>query len=140
MTEKIKELYKRYEEIIIYLIVGVVNTIVSWAACFLAELVLNADISWQNTLINTIGWIAGVIFGYFANRKFVFKSTNPELWKEFAAFAGGRVSTLLLDILIMFVTVNLIHMNYWIAKIFISSVLVMIANYVLSKVFVFKKK
>lgn len=140
MIEKIKELLVKYEEIIAYLIVGVLTTIVSWGACFIAELFLNADIGWQNAIINTIGWVAGVVFGYFTNRKFVFKSTNPEMMKEFITFAGGRVSTWLLDILIMFVTVNLIHMNYWIAKIFISSVLVMIANYVLSKLFVFKKK
>ena len=101
---------------------------------------LNADISWQNFVINTISWLAGVIFGYFTNRKYVFKSTNPQMLKEFISFAGGRVSTWILDVVIMFVTVNLLHMHYWIAKIFISSVLVMVANYVLSKVFVFKKK
>lgn len=140
MIQKIKDLMIKYEEIIVYLIVGVLNTIVSWAACFIMELFMNADISWQNAVINTIGWVAGVVFGYFANRKYVFKSTNPEIGKEFLSFAGGRVSTWLLDIVIMFVTVNLIHMDYWIAKIFISSVLVMIANYLLSKLFVFKKK
>ena len=140
MTEKIKALFIKYEEIIVYLIVGVLNTIVSWGACFVAELFLSPDIGWQNATINTIGWVAGVVFGYFANRKWVFKSTNPEIFKEFMAFAGGRVSTWLLDIVIMFVTVNLIRMDYWIAKIFISSVLVMISNYVLSKLFVFKKK
>lgn len=140
MTEKIKALFIKYEEIIVYLIVGVLNTIVSWGACFVAELFLSPDIGWQNAVINTIGWVAGVVFGYFANRKWVFKSTNPEIFKEFMAFAGGRVSTWLLDIVIMFVTVNLIRMDYWIAKIFISSVLVMISNYVLSKLFVFKKK
>ena len=140
MVNKVKELFKKYEEIIVYLIVGVLNTIVSWVACFLVGLFLNADISWQNTVINTIGWVAGVIFGYFANRKYVFKSKNPEIMKEFIGFAGGRVSTWLLDILIMFVAVNLLQMNYWIAKICISSVLVMIANYLLSKLFVFKKK
>ncbi len=140
MVEKCKELLKKYEEIIVYLIVGVANTIVSWVACFLAGFVLNPDISWQNTTINIVGWIAGVIFGYFANRKYVFKSTNPEILKEFTAFASGRISTGIMDIVIMFVTVNLFHMDYWIAKIFISSVLVMIANYLLSKLFVFKKK
>lgn len=140
MVEKIKQLFVKYEEIIVYLIVGVINTIVSWAACFLAELFLNPNISWQNFVINTVGWVAGVVFGYFANRKYVFKSTNPEMMKEFLGFAGGRVSTWLMDIVLMFVLVNLIHMDYWIAKIFISSVLVMIANYLLSKFFVFKKK
>jgi len=140
MIQKVKELLIKYEEIIAYLIVGVLTTIVSWGACFVAELFLDPDQTVQNAIINTIGWVAGVVFGYFTNRKFVFKSTNPEMLKEFTAFAGGRVSTWILDIVIMFVTVNLIHMNYWVAKIFISSVLVMIANYVLSKLFVFKKK
>lgn len=140
MVEKIKQLCVKHEEIIVYLIVGVINTIVSWAACFLVELFLDPDISWQNFVINTVGWVAGVIFGYFANRKYVFKSTNPEMLKEFMGFAGGRVSTWIMDIVLMFVLVNLIHMDYWIAKIFISSVLVMIANYLLSKFFVFKKK
>lgn len=140
MIQKIKELLVKYEEIIVYLIVGVLNTIVSWGACFVAELFLNPDIGWQNDIINVIGWVAGVVFGYFANRKWVFKSTNPEIWKEFISFAGGRVTTGILDIVIMRVAVNVIHMDYWIAKIFISSVLVMIANYVLSKLFVFKKK
>lgn len=140
MIQKVKELLIKYEEIIAYLIVGVLTTIVSWGACFVAELFLDPDQTVQNAIINTIGWVAGVVFGYFTNRKYVFKSTNPEMMKEFVAFAGGRVSTWILDIVIMFVTVNLIHMNYWVAKIFISSVLVMIANYVLSKLFVFKKK
>lgn len=140
MKDKLLGLYKKYEEVVNYLIVGVLTTIVSWAAAWIAERLLNADISWQNATINTISWLAGVVFGYFTNRKYVFKSTNPQMLKEFISFASGRVSTLLLDVLIMFVTVNLLSMHYWIAKICISSVLVMIANYVLSKVFVFKKK
>lgn len=141
MISKIVGLMKKYEEIITYLIVGVLNTIVSWAACWLLEVtLLDPNIGWQNTIINIFGWVAGVLFGFWANRKYVFKSTNPQVFKEFISFSGGRVSTLILDIVIMYVTVNMIHMNYWIAKIFISSVLVMIANYVFSKLFVFKKK
>lgn len=141
MIEKGKELFKKYEEIIAYLIVGVLTTIVSWVTCWVFEAtVLNPDVEWQNALINTLGWVAGVLFGYVTNRKYVFKSTNPKVLKEFSQFAGARISTWILDIVIMYVTVNMIHMNYWIAKIFISSVLVMIANYVFSKVFVFKKQ
>lgn len=141
MIEKIKELCKKYEEIIAYLIVGVLTTIVSWGACWICEVtILDPGVEWQNAVINTIGWVAGVLFGFVTNRKFVFKSTNPNISKEFVRFAGSRVSTLILDIVIMYVTVNMIHMNYWVAKIFISSVLVMIANYIFSKLFVFKKK
>ena len=141
MFAKCKELFKKYEEIIIYLIVGVLNTLVSWAACFVVEwLFLNPDISWQNALINTWGWVVGVCFSYPLNRKLVFKSTNPKVLKEFAGFAASRLSTWILDIVIMWLTVNVLHMHYWIAKIFISAVLVMILNYVFSKLLIFKKK
>ncbi len=140
MKEKILGLYKKYEEIANYLVVGVLTTIVSWAAAWVATLILDPNVSWQNAMINTISWGAGVVFGYFANRKYVFKSTNPEMLKEFISFAGGRVTTWLLDVVIMEVSVNMLHLPFWPCKIFISSVLVMIANYVLSKLFVFKKK
>ena len=140
MISFIKDLIKKYREIIVYLIVGVMTTIFSWAACFVAELFLNPEIAWQNGLLNTIGWVSGVLFAYPLNRKWVFCSTNPKVLKEFIGFAGSRVSTWILDIVIMAVTVNVFHMNYWVAKIFISAVLVMIGNYVFSKLFIFKKK
>lgn len=140
MIEKIKELCRKYEEIIIYLIVGVMTTIVSWAAAFLGKLLLDVDVSWQNTLNNTISWMVGVLFAYPLNRKWVFKSKNPKILSEFLGFASSRVSTLIMDIVIMWLTVNVIGMNYWIAKIFISSVIVTIANYVFSKLLIFKKK
>ncbi len=140
MKYKLLDLYKKYEEIANYLVVGVLTTIVSWGAAWVATLILDPNVSWQNAVINTISWGAGVIFGYFANRKYVFKSTNPEMMKEFISFAGGRISTWLLDVIIMEVTVNMLNLPYWPCKIFISSVLVMVANYVLSKLFVFRKK
>lgn len=140
VAEKVKALCIKYREILIYLIVGVMTTIVSWGAAYLGKLVLNTDISWQNTANNTFSWLVGVLFAYPLNRKWVFKSVNEKIFKEFLGFAASRVSTLLMDIVIMWLTVNLIHMNYWIAKIFISSVIVTIANYVFSKVLIFKKK
>jgi len=140
VAEKVKALCIKYREILIYLIVGVMTTIVSWGAAYLGKLVLNTDISWQNTANNTFSWLVGVLFAYTLNRKWVFKSVNEKIFKEFLGFAASRVSTLLMDIVIMWLTVNIIHMNYWIAKIFISSVIVTIANYVFSKVLIFKKK
>lgn len=140
MIDKVKALCKKYEEILIYLIVGVMTTIVSWGAAYLGKLILDTDISWQNTVNNTFSWMVGVLFAYPLNRKWVFKSTNPKIIKEFIGFATSRVSTLIMDIVIMWLTVNVIRMNYWIAKIFISSVIVTIANYVFSKLLIFKKK
>lgn len=141
MADKIKALCMKYEEILIYLIVGVMTTIVSWGAAYLGKLILDTDNSWwQNTINNTFSWLVGVLFAYPLNRRWVFKSTNPKKMKEFLGFAASRVSTLLMDVAIMWVTVNIIHMDYWIAKIFISSVIVTIANYVFSKLLIFKKK
>lgn len=140
MFEKCKALYLKYEEIVNYLIVGVLNTIVSWAAWFLcAYTVLDAQIVWQNGALSVISWVVGVVFGYYMNRIFVFKSKEPNMWKEFLQFSGGRVSTWLLDLVMMLLLVNALHINEAFSKIFVS-VLVMIGNYVISKLFVFKKK
>lgn len=162
--EKIKELYKKYEEIIIYLIVGVLTTIVSWLACFVAKFFLDSNISFQNFVINTISWVVGVTFAYPLNRAWVFKSKNKHIIKEFGGFAASRISTWVLDVLIMWFFINIVSFKsallklltfvnltfsdidtedkvyYWFVKIFISAVLVTIANYVFSKFLVFSKK
>lgn len=141
MIEKIKELCVKYREIIVYLIVGVLTTIVSWGAAFLGKLFLDVEgSSLQNFINNTISWVVGVLFAYPLNRKWVFQSTNPQIMKEFLGFASSRISTWIMDIVIMWFTVNILNMNYWIAKIFISAVVVTIANYVFSKLLIFKKK
>ncbi|MBQ7954918.1 MAG: GtrA family protein [Lachnospiraceae bacterium] len=140
MIEKIKALYFKYEEIINYLVVGVANTFVSWGAWFAcAYTILDAQVVWQNMALTVISWVAGVIFGYFMNRIYVFKSKEPNMWKEFLQFAGGRVATGVLDAVMMVLMVNVMSINEAFSKIFVS-VLVVIGNYVLSKLFVFKKK
>jgi putative flippase GtrA len=140
MIEKIKELYTKYEEMIAYLIVGVLNTLVSLATWYLcAYTVLDAEIVWQNVLLSIISWVVGVVFGYFMNRIFVFKSKEPNILKEFLQFSGGRVSTGALDAVMMVLMVNILNINKEFSKIFVS-VLVMIGNYLISKLFVFKKK
>ena len=141
MIEKIKELCVKYREIIVYLIVGVLTTVVSWGAAFLGKLFLDVEgSSLQNFINNTISWVVGVLFAYPLNRKWVFQSTNPQVMKEFLGFASSRISTWIMDIVIMWFTVNILNMNYWIAKIFISAVVVTIANYVFSKLIKKKKK
>ncbi|MCH5343406.1 MAG: GtrA family protein [Acetatifactor sp.] len=142
MIEKIKELWIKYEEIITYLIVGVLTTIVAFAAKFIANFILYDNTmnptSVQNFVLSTINWVAGVTFAYFTNRKFVFKSHGPML-TEAPKFVLSRVSTWILDIVVMQVLGNLLGMNLVIATL-ISAVLVTIANYVFSKLFVFNKK
>ena len=141
MIDKIKQLWVKYEEIIAYLIVGGLTTIVSWAAKFLANFLLFHNTmhptSLQNLVLSIINWTAGVIFAYFTNRKYVFKSKEPML-KEAPKFVLSRVSTLILDTVVMQV-LGALGVNLLVATL-ISSVLVVIANYVFSKLFVFNKK
>ena len=151
------------KEILLYLIVGIMTTAVSWGACFLARLFLDASYELQNLFINTIGWLAGIFFAYPLNRKWVFKSSNPQIIHEFLVFVCSRITTWLLDVLVMWLLVNVYSLNnqiiavleylnydlssiqiasvnYWISKIFISSSLVIVSNFILSKIFVFKTK
>ncbi len=141
MFEKIKELMIKYRELIVYVIVGFMVTFFCWGVAGIGKLFLDVEgSSFQNFLNNTRNWIAGVSFAYPLNRKWVFKSTNPQILKEFLGFASSRLSTWVLDVVIMWLTVNIFHWNYWICKIFISSVLVMIVNYLFSKFLIFRKK
>ncbi len=141
MIEKIRELCKKYEEIIAYLIVGVMTTVVSLGAKFIANALLFGNTMYptpfENTVLSTINWVTGVIFAFFTNRKFVFKSTEP-MWKEAPKFVLSRVSTWILDIVVMQVFTAL-NINLVVAT-FIAAVLVTIANYVFSKLFVFNHK
>lgn len=138
------KMYKKYEEIINYLIVGFATTGVYVVACFIFErFVWDASVPIENALINTCGWLVGVIFAYVNNRKFVFKSENANVKAELTKFFIGRLATWALDVFIMWLMVNKWNVHYWIAKIFVSIVLVMVANYLISKLIVFvdpKKK
>ncbi len=141
MIEKIKQLLIRYEEIIVYLIVGVLTTIVSWAAKFLWNFIFYDNTLYptvvQNLVLSGVNWTTGVIFAYFTNRRFVFKSHAP-MRQEAPKFVLSRVSTLFMDM----VTVQVLKAfgADIIVQTLVSAVIVTIANYVFSKLFVFQKK
>ena len=138
--EKLISLYKRYKEIVNYLIVGGLTTVVSlgvYYGCVLT--ILDPEVAVQLQAANIISWIAAVTFAYFTNRKFVFESKNENKLKEAAAFYGSRVTTLLMDMGCMFLMVTLLGWNDKIAKLIVQ-VIVTVANYVLSKFIVFRKK
>lgn len=131
--------YKKYEEIINYLIVGGLTTVVSLFSYYLVVLtILNPKNGLELQLANIISWILSVLFAYITNRKYVFKSKNKNIKKELITFCGSRVITLLLDMFIMFFFVTLLKGNDKIFKI-VSQVLIVIGNYIISKIFVFKK-
>ena len=137
--KKIWALYQKFEEIINYLVVGVLTTIVSWIAYALCKLVINVDNAIMMQVAVLIRWIAGVTFGYFTNRRFVFKSKNPNMLREAFDFTTSRIVTLFLDMFVMWILPSVFKVDDWIAT-FISAVLVTIMNYIFSKFIVFRKK
>lgn len=135
-----KEVIKKYEEIIRYIIVGGMTTVVSFIVFYGSTWTfLDGNDAIQLQIANILQWVVSVIFAYGMNRKHVFKSENTQVGKEFVAFVSSRVATLLLDMAVMFVGATWLQMNYNFVKL-ISAVLVTVANYVLGKLMVFRKK
>lgn len=134
------KLYKKYKEIINYLIVGVLTTVVSLGVYYACVLIfLDPQNAIQLQIANIISWAVAVTFAYFTNRKFVFESKNPDMLKEASAFVSARVATLLIDMCCMFMMVTCMGLSDKIAKLVVQ-VIVTVANYIFSKIFVFRKK
>ena len=143
MIKKIKELYIKYKEIINYLIFGVLTTLVNLITKYiLLFTILNPTNGFQLQIAIIISWIAGVLFAYFTNRKFVFESKNENKLKEFISFVVARIATLLLEMFIMWFFVTLLKLNsdlYVVIFTLVAQVAVVIGNYIFSKLFAFKK-
>ena len=138
MISKIKALVQQYWEVLSYLIFGVLTTVVN----YMVYLPVYNLLGLSAALSNAIAWVVAVAFAYLTNKPFVFKSYDwsaktviPELTK----FVGCRVASGAAETLILLVTVDLLHWNGNIWKL-ITSVLVVVMNYVASKLVVFKKK
>ena len=135
--KKIRELIRKYSDVLVYLVFGVLTTVVNYLVylpCF-NLLHFSASVS------NVIAWVVAVVFAYLTNKPFVFKSYDwsaktvaPELTK----FVGSRILSGAMETGIIFVTVDLLCWNGNVMKL-ITSVLVVILNYVASKLLVFKK-
>ena len=140
--DKIKELCVKHREILVYLIVGVMTTVFAWAIRFLWNIVFYAGTAHplpvQTTILTIVEFIAGVSFAYPTNRKWVFRSTNPNILKEAAGFVSARLTTLAIQMLLNLVIINLLHVNFYVATVVIG-IIVVILNYVFSKLLVFRK-
>lgn len=133
-------IYYKNPEIWNYLIVGVLTTIVSLVTYFIVtRTFLNPEKEIELQIANIISWVLAVTFAYITNRLFVFKSENKNIFSEATKFVGSRIASLIMDMAIMFIVVSVLSLSDVIGKI-ISQVVVTIANYVLSKLIVFKKK
>ena len=131
-------MYKKYEEGINYLIFGFLAFVFNYVLYYLFSKVL----SLHYLVATGLSWALTVVFAYWTNRTFVFKSKNKDvkaLFEEFVSFVGARVATELLEVALMFLMVDCAHLNEFISK-FVCQVLVIVANYFLSKLWIFKEK
>ena len=131
-------IYHKYEEVLSYLIFGFLAFVVNYVvyAVGIKAFSLNYQVS------NMIAWVVAVIFAYWTNRTFVFKSITKEitgLLKEFASFVSARLVTLVLEIVILWLFVDVLNINDMFAKL-VGQFVVIVTNYFLSKLWIFKKK
>lgn len=144
MIKKLKELYLKYKEIINYTIFGTLTSVVNLGVKYLLLFtIFDASNAFELQTTIVISWIVAVIFAYITNRKFVFKSNNKNLLKEFISFVVGRLLTLLIEMFVMWFFVTLLKLNSDLQVILftlVAQIFVIIGNYVFSKLFVFKKR
>ena len=140
-----KELLKKYKGVILYVLFGGMTTVVDWGVSFLLYYLWGEAIDATPWLIhgaNVIAWIAAVSFAYVTNRIWVFESRRRGFFPilgEIGAFAGGRVLTLLLQEALMAIFFTWLGFNEYAVKI-VAAVLVVVLNYFISKLIVFRKK
>lgn len=133
-----KNLMRKYKEIILYLVFGVLTTVVNIVTY--AIFAKMAHIDYQVSTV--IAWIVSVTFAYVTNKIYVFESkgkSKKETFKEFLSFYWFRIVSLGFDIATMYIMVDLLHVNDIISKI-VANVIVVISNYAFSKLFIFKKE
>ncbi|MDD6334239.1 MAG: GtrA family protein [Clostridia bacterium] len=130
-------LYKKYKEVLLYLFFGVLTTVVSIGSYAF----FNVTCHMNELIANVISWVLAVLFAFFTNRIWVFAAptkTAEEFIKQLVSFAGGRVATLIVEEIILLVFITLLHFNSIVIKT-IAQVVVIVLNYVISKLVIFKK-
>ena len=134
----LSRIYKKYKEIINYLIFGGLTTLVSIGTYALFTIVFKIDY----LVSNVLSWIIAVLFAFITNKLFVFASksrSNKQVSKEIVSFFFFRIVSLGIEMIIMYVFVDLLSINDLITKV-IAQVIVILSNYIFSKVFVFKNQ
>lgn len=138
------DIYRNHLEGMRYLVFGALATVINLGVkLLLLFTILDAANEFQLQCAVIISWIVACIFAYFTNRILVFKSESKKILKEVISFVSARLITLGMEMVIMFIFVTLLGLNsnIWVAiwSIF-AQIVVIVSNYVFSKLIIFKKK
>lgn len=130
--KRIITIYNKNKEVINYIIVGALTTLVSVGSYYLFRFIIKDYI-----ILSIISWILAVSFAYVTNRLFVFESKNEHILEEIIKFVTCRLTTLGMEVVLMILFVSVFKINDMVSKI-ILQIVILILNYVFSKLFVFK--
>ncbi|HBG5177921.1 TPA: GtrA family protein [Clostridioides difficile] len=128
---------KKHRETILYLFFGAFTTLVN----IVSYLFFTRVILFNFMLANSLAWILAVLFAYVTNKFFVFESKRIEIrfvFKEFLSFVSFRLLSGVVEMLIMYVMIDLLFVNDIIVKVF-TNIVVIVLNYLFSKMIIFKK-
>lgn len=137
MIGKIKALFVKYYDILVYLVFGVLTTVVN----YLVYLPCYNLLGLSSSVSNVIAWVVAVAFAYVTNKPFVFHShdwSRETVIPELTKFVGTRLGSGALETVILLIAADWLGMNGNLWKL-VTSVLVVIINYVGSKLLVFRK-
>lgn len=133
--KKLQALYRQYREPILYIIFGVLTTLVNWAVYY--------GLKWLTPLsygtINVIAWIVSIAFAFFTNQKYVFDADRSSIGPQAFKFLLSRLFSLGAELLVLYAGVELLGFKDTWVKI-PANVVVIVLNYFLSKLWCFKKK
>lgn len=144
--ERLKQLWKN-REILLYLVFGVLTTVVNYIVYFTCTSVL--QLNWSAA--NIFAWVTAVLFAYLTNRIWVFESKKTgivAIIREIVLFVGCRIVSFGFDMGVMFICMDILHMQEWMvsglpagefAAKTLAQVIVVVSNYIFSKWIIFKK-
>lgn len=132
---KLSELYRKYKEIFWYLVVGGLTTLVSYGTYALFFSLCGLNATWSESL----SWACAVLFAYPTNKLLVFENHSKNILKEFCSFVLSRVATGVFGVVFMWLFVDILALNGYLMKA-ISSIVILVLNYVFSKLITFRKK
>ena len=127
MKQTLQTLLRRYREQWSYLIVGGCTTLVNYAVFFL-----------YYQLSNVLAWVCAVIFAYFANGRWVYRSVARRGWREAGSFALSRLFSLGLESLLLHLLVDLAQVHQLAAKLLVA-VVVVVVNYITGRIVYLRK-
>ena len=132
-----KPIYIKYREMLLYLFFGGLSFVVSIATYAL----FNIELRFNELIANIFSWIITVMFVFLTNRVWVFQTPTKgktEFVKQMLAFYSGRVVTLIIEEVILLIFITLLGFNSMFVKI-VAQIVVILLNYIISKLFIFKK-